>query len=69
MKVMGMGFKPDAPRRCDWCRRPVKFGYLVNDPQAPTHGFFCGRPHYEAAANYVINKKKEQRVKADKSEG
>ena len=61
---MGLGATLDAPRRCDWCRRPVKFGYFVKG-EMPANGFFCGRPHYQAAANYVINKKKELGDKAD----
>jgi hypothetical protein len=65
VKVMGLGYRPDAPMRCEWCRRPAKFGYLVKDPSAPTNGFFCGRPHYEAAARYVIEKKKENSAKTD----
>jgi hypothetical protein len=31
----------------------------------PANGFFCGRPHYMAAANYILQKKKEKGDKAD----
>jgi hypothetical protein len=49
-QVMGYGLNLTAKRRCHFCHRAVKFGYLVKD--SDVQGFFCGRMCYEMAAKH-----------------
>jgi|WetSurSiteA1Bulk_404760.scaffolds.fasta_scaffold07010_7 hypothetical protein len=49
-QVMGYGLNLTHRRRCHFCHRPVKFGYLVKD--SDVQGFFCGRMCYELAAKH-----------------
>jgi hypothetical protein len=63
--MIGRQIKFDYLRRCDFCNKAVKIGYLVNDPQLK--GFFCGAPHARAAYEDMQKKKKELNIKNEQS--
>ena len=58
MQIMGKAIKIEHARRCDFCKKPVKFGYIVDE--GTTHGFFCGSQCYGRAVEHVkeLEKKK-----------
>jgi hypothetical protein len=60
-EIMGRAMNLTYNRRCDFCHRPVKFGYIVNT--GPTQGFFCGRLCLERATKHMADLKREKGIK------
>lgn len=61
--VMGrqVKFGDGAARRCDFCHKPVKFGYVVSEGECT--GFFCGPRHFNTAAEVMKDVKQELDIK------
>ena len=59
--IMGMRIALKGNRRCDYCKRPRKTGYLVK--QGQTQGFFCGRMCFEGAKTHMKAEKEKMGVK------
>jgi len=59
-RIMGRGMTLKTARRCDFCRKPVKYGYIVKE--GPTQGFFCGRMCLERATVMMDKLKKEKGI-------
>ena len=60
MRILGRQVKLSSNIRCDYCHKPVKFGYRVDS--GPTTGFFCGPRHYETAKKHMLEMKQEMGV-------
>jgi hypothetical protein len=57
-ELMGRAIKSDTALRCDFCGRPVRFGYRVNE--GPTHGFFHSKECLQKATEHMAKGKGEQ---------
>ena len=57
-EIMGRALNLTTARRCDFCQKPVKFGYMVN--MGPTHGFFHSRLCLERATAKMKSIKTEK---------
>lgn len=55
--IIGRQVKLTHNRRCDFCNKPVTFGYNISS--GPTQGFFCGPRHAKAANEHMEELKKE----------
>lgn len=59
-KIMGKSVKYPHNRRCDFCHKPVKHGYIVREGE--THGFFCSSMCLKRATEAMRLIKKEKGI-------